>query len=81
MRGVLWSTVVCFVACSSDDDEGDDHGHDLPAVCQDIVDVCHEADENGVEGAAECHETGHGGDEAACEADHDSCIALCTAEV
>jgi hypothetical protein len=48
-------------------------------VCQDIVDVCHEAEENGVEGAAECHETGHAGDEAACEADHDACIATCTA--
>jgi hypothetical protein len=44
-----------------------------------ITDVCHEAEENGVEGAAECHDLAHAEVEADCEAEHDACIALCEA--
>jgi len=76
MRVWFVATCVAFGACS-DDEDSDDHDGEIPAVCQEIVDVCHEAEENGVEGAAECHETAHHGEEAACEADHDACIALC----
>ena len=75
-----WCVAACVVAlgaCSDDDGEDDDGG--VPAVCQAIIDACHEAEENGVEGAADCHETGHHEVEADCEAQHDACVALCEA--
>jgi hypothetical protein len=74
--GMLVALGVAAGACSGDSDDDD---HEVPQSCQDIIDVCHEAEEAGVEGAADCHETGHGGDEAACDADHDACVALCSA--
>ena len=75
--GFVTACLVALGACS--DDEGEDDGTGVPASCQAIIDACHEAEEAGVEGAAECHETGHHEVEADCDAQKDACIALCEA--
>jgi hypothetical protein len=67
------------VACGDDSGEGDEeHGHAEPQVCKDISSACHDLD-NGSGMAHECHETAHAGEAAACEMNHDACIAFCTA--
>jgi hypothetical protein len=55
----------------------DDDEHELGPNCQAISDACHDADEAGVDGAAECHETAHHADEDACEAELDACTTTC----
>jgi hypothetical protein len=73
-----WCVAACvvgFVGCSDDDGTDDD----VPAACQEIVDACHEADADGVEGAAECHDVAHTEVEADYVAERDACIALCQA--
>lgn len=53
-------------------------GHaDGAIVCEVLGELCHAADEG--EGAArDCHEVGHKGNAAACEAEFAGCIAACT---
>lgn len=47
-------------------------------LCEQMGHVCHELGEAPDAGfAAECHEVGHAGDEAACAAIYDDCVALC----
>lgn len=73
-------------ACDSHDEAGHTHGDgdhldfcELPKVCREIVDACHNKDE-GTGKINECHETGHDvGTESACAAVHDDCIATCNA--
>ncbi len=72
-----WIAIAfAVIGCSNSDDGNDD---ELPAVCQEIVDACHEPGEAGDAASELCHETAHEGDEAACEAEHDDCIATCEA--
>jgi len=68
-----------FVTVSCEDDDGaeEDHGGEAPAVCQEITDVCHDAD-MGSGMAYDCHEQAHENDAAQCEMIHDACIAFCT---
>lgn len=65
-------------ACGSDDEE-EEHGHQLPATCQAIVDACHHVDTGDPGDIHTCHESAHGGDEAYCNANQASCVALCEA--
>jgi hypothetical protein len=46
-------------------------------VCQVLGELCHAADE-GSGPAHDCHEVGHVGNAAACEAEFDGCIGTCT---
>jgi hypothetical protein len=54
--------------------------HSIPdsgnTMCAEIGTYCHAFDE-GTGLGAQCHETGHAGDEAACAAIYDECIAFC----
>lgn len=75
---LLWSALLAFPGCSDDDEhehDGDHHA-DAALVCQVMGELCHAADSG--EGAAhECHETGHVGDGAACEAVFGECMDVC----
>lgn len=71
----------CIAFCQSDaghhEEDGGDAGHHASAVCEEIGHLCHDFD-NGDSGLGhECHEVGHAGDEAACLAIQDDCVALC----
>ena len=58
-------------ACSAEEP------HEEGPICSELSEVCHHADEEGVEGAAECHEIAHEADEDACDAAMDDCRATC----
>ena len=53
-------------------------GHDHAAACSPIIAACHEVDP-GHGPIHDCHETGHAGDDVACSAMQDTCVALCEA--
>lgn len=57
--------------------EGDDE--EIPEVCQEISDACHEPGEAGDAASEACHDIAHAADEADCEAEHDACIDTCEA--
>jgi hypothetical protein len=67
----LFATVLLVLlgGCDKDDGEG--------PKCTELSDLCHEADENGVEGAAECHDVAHDADEDACEEALAECEKTC----
>lgn len=60
-------------------DGGNDSAGEGP-MCSAISEACHEADENGVEGAAECHDIAHEGNEGACEKALENCEKTCAAK-
>jgi hypothetical protein len=68
----------CLAECAPSDlsHEGQGHAHeDYASYCGQLASACHsDTTELGVA----CHELGHSGDEAACEARHSACIAECT---
>jgi hypothetical protein len=85
--GALFTTLLLVLvttglpACSDDQKEESDHGHEHDPVspsCAEIMDVCHEADTGSGRGA-ECHGIAHEDVEASCAAAKDSCIADCEA--
>ena len=45
---VLVTVLLLLAGCKEEGDEGPN--------CTELSELCHEADENGVEGAAECHD-------------------------
>lgn len=57
--------------------DGDHHGE---GDCADIITACHDADEAGNENAAECHDIGHDGVQAACTAAKAECLAKCSSD-
>lgn len=57
---------------------GDGHGVG-PAVCEVLGTLCHAAD-SGTGPVSECHDVGHEGNEAACEAQFALCITTCAAD-
>jgi hypothetical protein len=73
----------CIAFCRSDagsganDEDGGDAGEGH-SHCEELGHLCHDLDDGGSNLAHECHETGHAGDEAACEAIFDQCVALCS---
>ena len=67
---LLVAMLFAFVGCKEDD------GGEGP-ICEQLSDACHEADENGVEGASECHDIAHEGDEDACDEALDGCKQTC----
>jgi hypothetical protein len=71
MRLGLWIAAMLISACNGG------HSHDLPPSCQELVDLCHDPGEAGDADAEACHEIGHDGDEAACDAEYDACITTC----
>ena len=64
--------MMLFVLVGCKEDDGDEG-----PKCTELSDLCHEADENGVEGAAECHDIAHEGNEGACEKALDGCEKTC----
>jgi hypothetical protein len=64
--------LALLVAC----DGGDDSAGEGP-ICAALSEACHEADENGVKGAAECHDIAHEGYEDACDEALDECKKTC----
>jgi spore coat protein A len=66
----------CIAQCAPSDLSGPGHQHeDYASYCGQLANSCHgDATALGVE----CHDLGHAGDEAACEARHAACIARCT---
>ena len=64
------TVLLLLVGCKEDDgDEGPN--------CTELSDLCHEAEENGVDGAAECHDIAHDADEDACDEALDECKQTC----
>lgn len=72
MRVLAACFLVALVGCG-----GKDEDHEEGPICSDLSDLCHEADEQGVEGAAECHDIAHDGDEDACDAALADCEVTC----
>ena len=70
--------MLALLAACTDGDK-DSAGGEGP-MCSAISEACHEADENGVEGAAECHDIAHEGNEGACEKALENCEKTCAAE-
>lgn len=73
MRFITFFLVSSLLACNGGHDS--DHDHEVGPLCTELGEVCHD-----VEGAdaQACHDLGHDGDEDACEAEYDACIATCT---
>lgn len=71
----------CIAFCHGDgghhEEDGGDAGHHASAVCEEIGHLCHDFDTGDSGLGHECHEVGHAGDEAACLAIQDDCLALC----
>jgi len=66
----------CLAQCAPSDLSGAGHQHeDYASYCGQLASACHsDPSELGVE----CHDLGHAGDEAACEARHVECLGRCT---
>jgi hypothetical protein len=60
-------------SCGGKDEE---HGEEGP-ICSELSELGHEADEAGLEGAAECHDIAHEADEDACDAALADCEVTC----
>lgn len=67
--------LVVSIACNGTKD--DEHHEGEGPICSELSELCHEAGEAGVAGAEACHDVGHEADEAACEAELESCRAIC----
>jgi FtsP/CotA-like multicopper oxidase with cupredoxin domain len=66
----------CIAQCAPSDLTGPGHQHeDYASFCGQLAAACH-SDETPL--GVECHDLGHSGDEATCEARHVSCLAQCT---
>jgi hypothetical protein len=50
-----------------------------PALCDEIVEACHDVDDGSDPDIHECHEGADAGDPKVCEDTHDDCVALCEA--
>jgi hypothetical protein len=76
LLGLLGVALCLAPGCGDDDDtpmDGD-------AACEEIGEVCHDADDgNGL--GAECHDVGHTGDGAVCLERYDECITYCKGEL
>jgi hypothetical protein len=68
----LWLAALA-VACSTSNSGGEDQ---TKGACQALASGCHSASKGGGL-AAECHDLGHAGDDAACFAKKSSCLAAC----
>ncbi len=66
----MFALLAVLVGCGDKD-------HDEGPNCSELSEACHEAEENGVEGAAECHDIAHDADEDACEEALADCLATC----
>lgn len=71
MRWFPMVVLAAAVACGTDDT------HTGTGACAELAEACHDAGDLGDPDAAECHDVGHGTDEAACEAELDACLTLC----
>ncbi len=63
--------LLALTACGGEDD------HEEGPICTELSDLCHDAEEAGVEGAAECHDIAHDADEDACDAALEGCRTTC----
>jgi hypothetical protein len=79
--GTLLAVVLPLLAAPacSDDDHEENHEHQQPAECEAISDACHPVDTGQPGPIHDCHETGHDGTAAECQAASANCIALCEA--
>lgn len=75
MKRILFCLAMLVPACGDDDD------HEVPALCEQIGEQCHPFD-NGSSGIGhDCHELGHDGDLATCEANEAMCLAFCSGTI
>ncbi|UJR83476.1 Hypothetical protein I5071_55440 [Sandaracinus amylolyticus] len=66
--------MIALAGCGGDDDDG--HGGE--GSCEELSTECHDVDEGGGF-VAECHDLGHNGTAAECDAMLDDCLAACRA--
>lgn len=78
MRVVGIACAVFALACNGGKEDEHDHTGEGP-VCSELAELCHEAGEAGDADAEACHDVAHEADEAACEAQLESCQAICEA--
>jgi hypothetical protein len=69
------AVVLALGACGEETGTHDDLGE----ACAPIAEACHEVAGLGDAELDECHDIGHDGDEAACEAESERCLAVCAA--
>lgn len=69
---------LLLAASGCDDDKKDDgHDHEGTGACADLIAACHDADEGEGTESAECHDIGHDGVQATCEAERTRCLEAC----
>ncbi|MDQ3032437.1 MAG: hypothetical protein M3Y87_08485 [Myxococcota bacterium] len=76
-RALSIAMVLVLAACGGGSGDGD-AGHGAGGACDEIVEHCHSVGSASAEADA-CHELGHDGPVASCEARRAECVAICDA--